>query len=240
MGPNIRDATQDNENLIQEENAMKIGKKEILYDGYFYDVTNFIDRHPGGSVIEYYTNTNEDATCPIMMFHHRSKKKVDAIMNTLPRRPAMEHESKQTIALLYFTGFNLVRWRLKFNEHCIVIICAVNFGNDSKSRERYINMTKDFRQLLKEAEEEGLFKPVYFRNAMVLLEVTLTMLLGGYIVMQNDAFLYKALGAIITGLGMGRMGLLQHECGHNSVTGNPQRDKSLQNIFYGKYIFEIV
>jgi len=204
MAPNIRDTTQDNENLIQEENAMKIGKKEVLYDGYFYDVTNFIDRHPGGYVIEYYTNTGEDATVPIMMFHHRSKKKVDAIMNTLPKRPALEHE--------------------------------INVGSDAKSRERYKNMTNDFHHLLNEAEEEGLFKPVYFRNVLVVIEVTLTMFLGGYIVMRNDAFLWKALGAIITGIGMGRMGLLQHECGHNSVTGNPKTDKFLQNIFYGFYM----
>lgn len=92
--PNIRDNLDEHDNLIQEENAVKIGKKEVLYDGYFYDVTNFIDKHPGGYVIDYYTNTGEDATVPIMMFHHRSKKKVDAIMSSLPRRPAMEHESK--------------------------------------------------------------------------------------------------------------------------------------------------
>ncbi|ODM86759.1 Fatty acid desaturase 3, partial [Orchesella cincta] len=178
-GTKHRDASQDHENLIQEENAMKIGKKEVLYDGYFYDVTNFIDKHP----------IQEEGRC-----HYELTS----------RRPAMEHE--------------------------------MNFGSDGKSRDRYKNMTKDFRQLLKEAEEEGLFKPVYFRNAMVVIEVTLTMLVGGYIVMQNDAFLWKVLGAIITGLGMGRMGLLQHECGHNSVTGNPKRDKFLQNIFYGFYM----
>lgn len=98
--PNVRDNLEEHDNLIQEENAIKIGKKEVLYDGYFYDVTNFIDKHPGGSVIDYYTNTGEDATVPIMMFHHRSKKKVDAIMSCLPRRPAMEHESEE-MPLIY-------------------------------------------------------------------------------------------------------------------------------------------
>lgn len=112
----------------------------------------------------------------------------------------------------------------------------MNFGQDGKSRERYKNMTKDFVELLNQVEEEGLFKPVYFRNFLVVVEVTFTMCLGAYIVMNNAGFLWKVLGAIITGIGMGRMGLLQHECGHNSVTGNPKKDKFLQNIFYGKYL----
>jgi hypothetical protein len=94
-------------------------------------------------------------------------------------------------------------------------------------------MTADFVVLHKEAEAEGLFKPVYWRNFMVVLEVTFTMALGAWIVSNNDTILYKCLGAVIVGLGMGRMGLLQHECGHNSVSGNPKMDKMLQNIFYG-------
>lgn len=28
--------------------------KEILYEGHYYDVTKFIKKHPGGSIIEYY------------------------------------------------------------------------------------------------------------------------------------------------------------------------------------------
>lgn len=95
--PNVRDSFSEQDTLLQEKNAVKIGKKEVLYDGYFYDVTNFIDKHPGGFVIDYYTNSGEDATLPIMMFHQRSKKKVDAIMSSLPRRPAMEHESKKNL-----------------------------------------------------------------------------------------------------------------------------------------------
>jgi fatty acid desaturase len=110
----------------------------------------------------------------------------------------------------------------------------VHFGGDAKSRQRYKEMTEDFRKLHDEAEKEGLFEPVYFRNFLVVLEVTLVMALGGWIVMSNEGLLMKALGAMVVGLGMGRMGLLQHECGHNSVSGDPKTDKMLQNIFYGK------
>jgi len=89
----------------------------------------------------------------------------------------------------------------------------VNFAGDAKSRARYREMTADFIKIHNEAEEEGLFDPVYFRNALVVLEVTFTMMLGGYIIMSNESLLMKCLGAIVTGIGMGRMGLLQHECG---------------------------
>jgi hypothetical protein len=95
MPPNIKEKdTVTVPALIEEELDIPVPKKEILYDGYFYDVTSFIDRHPGGYVIEYYTNKGEDATLPILEFHNRSRDRVEKIMKTLPRRPAQEHESK--------------------------------------------------------------------------------------------------------------------------------------------------
>lgn len=64
-------------------------RKEILYEGYYYDVTDFIQRHPGGiELLEYYTEPGEDATIPILTFHHRSHAKVQGIMKSLKRRPA--------------------------------------------------------------------------------------------------------------------------------------------------------
>ncbi|KAG4079795.1 hypothetical protein HA402_014926 [Bradysia odoriphaga] len=68
------------------------GRKEVLFDGYFYDVTDFVKRHPGGSIIEYYTKTGEDATHAIQQFHQRSTKRVKAIMSSLRRRPASDNE----------------------------------------------------------------------------------------------------------------------------------------------------
>ncbi|CAL8112297.1 unnamed protein product [Orchesella dallaii] len=60
---------------------------EILYDGYYYDVTDFVRRHPGGrEIIGFFTYPNEDATLPIQQFHARSLDKVNGIMRTLKRR----------------------------------------------------------------------------------------------------------------------------------------------------------
>ncbi|XP_037039828.1 acyl-lipid (8-3)-desaturase-like [Bradysia coprophila] len=67
-------------------------RKEILFDGYFYDVTEFVQKHPGGSVIEYYTEKGEDATHAIQQFHKRSKEKVRLMMNSLKRRQPAPNE----------------------------------------------------------------------------------------------------------------------------------------------------
>lgn len=80
-------------------NCVNGGTKEILCDGYFYDVTNFIDRHPGGSIIKYYTKSGEDATHAIQQFHHRSIKRVRMLMKSFKRRPASEYERTYKYAL---------------------------------------------------------------------------------------------------------------------------------------------
>lgn len=72
-------------------------KKEVLYEGYFYDVTDWVKRHPGGRIIEFYTKGGEDATHAIQQFHQRSAKKVNVIMSSLKRRPAEPHECKENV-----------------------------------------------------------------------------------------------------------------------------------------------
>jgi cytochrome b involved in lipid metabolism len=62
-------------------------RKEILYEGYYYDVTHFIQRHPGGNVIKFYTEPGEDGTLAIQQFHHRSINQVLAMMKAFPKRP---------------------------------------------------------------------------------------------------------------------------------------------------------
>ncbi len=67
---------------------------EVLCDGYYYDVTEFLAKHPGGDIMELYTDTREDATIAIQQFHYRSLKTVMARMKGLKRRVATEEESK--------------------------------------------------------------------------------------------------------------------------------------------------
>ena len=69
-------------------------KKELLYEGYLYDVTEWVRRHPGGKIIEFYTQSGEDSTLAVQQFHQRSTKKVMAIMKSLKHRPATSEERK--------------------------------------------------------------------------------------------------------------------------------------------------
>jgi cytochrome b involved in lipid metabolism len=73
--------------LAQE--AVNNGRKEILYEGFFYDISSWIKRHPGGGIIEFYTQPGENATIAIKQFHNRSMGRVQNIMKGLPKRPAM-------------------------------------------------------------------------------------------------------------------------------------------------------
>lgn len=88
------------------EHIAPSGIKEILCDGYFYDVTSFISRHPGGSVIKYYTQSGEDATHAIQQFHQRSPGRVKMMMNAFKKRPASDSER----------GYCLTNFYLEFSE----------------------------------------------------------------------------------------------------------------------------
>ncbi|OXA59621.1 acyl-lipid (8-3)-desaturase [Folsomia candida] len=70
-------------------------KKEILHNGYFYDVTNF--SHPGGNIISFFVNNGEDSTNTFRQFHHRSIAKSSLMLQSLPRRKAEPGEYATTI-----------------------------------------------------------------------------------------------------------------------------------------------
>lgn len=91
-----------NSNQVNENGTKTLednkDKKEILFDGYFYDVTHFIDKHPGGTVILYYTESGEDSTHAIQQFHQRSKKRFNVMLSSFKKRPASESESNFVLA----------------------------------------------------------------------------------------------------------------------------------------------
>jgi len=58
------------------------GPKVLFINDIAYDVTNFVDKHPGGKVIDYYLK-GEDATDCFDAFHYRSKK-AQNWLKTLP------------------------------------------------------------------------------------------------------------------------------------------------------------
>lgn len=82
-------------------------RKEILCDGWYYDVTDFARRHPGGSIIDYYTKTGEDATLAIQQFHQRSQAKIKAILKSFKKRPAEDQEGKIFFLLHFLISYKI-------------------------------------------------------------------------------------------------------------------------------------
>jgi hypothetical protein len=58
-------------------------EKSVIIDGFQYDIRNF--KHPGGSVIHFYTE-GQDASQAFHEFHYRSKK-AKQILKTLNHKP---------------------------------------------------------------------------------------------------------------------------------------------------------
>lgn len=63
-------------------------KQEILINSHYYDVTNWIPRHPGGKIIKFYTKEGEDASAAFDQFHGRCITKVTKFLKQLPKRDA--------------------------------------------------------------------------------------------------------------------------------------------------------
>jgi fatty acid desaturase len=89
-------------------------------------------------------------------------------------------------------------------------------------------MLEDFARFRKSLEDRGFFTPSYLHITYRVLELFAIYLFAIY-TMQ-----YSIAGSIILlGLFSGRCGWLQHEGGHNSLTGNIKTDKIVQNVFMG-------
>lgn len=105
MPPNISNGKSAE---ICAENNNQFRRDEVLYNGYFYDVTNFINKHPGGNVIRFYTEHGEDATQAIEQFHYRSMSRVESLLKSFKRRPATANERKLLIILAsYYSRYSL-------------------------------------------------------------------------------------------------------------------------------------
>uniref|UniRef100_A0A6C0D7W3 Uncharacterized protein n=1 Tax=viral metagenome TaxID=1070528 RepID=A0A6C0D7W3_9ZZZZ len=96
-----------------------------------------------------------------------------------------------------------------------------NVQNDSE-------MLKDFEKFRKSLEEKGFFKPSYKHITFRILELIFIYSIAIYLIP------YNIIGSIfLFGIFGGRCGWLQHEGGHNSLTGNIKIDKIIQNISIG-------
>ena len=93
-------------------------------------------------------------------------------------------------------------------------------------------MLEDFEKFRKSLVNRGFFKPCYSHILYRIIELCSIYLFGIFTIK------YNIFGSILLfGLFGGRCGWLQHEGGHNSLTGNIKIDKWIQNIFIGFGLF---
>lgn len=91
-----------------------------------------------------------------------------------------------------------------------------------------IDMLEDFRLFRQELEQEGFFEPNYYHIFYRVFELAFLFFLGCYLIPIN---IYISLFIFV--LFSGRCGWIQHEGGHNSLTGDMKTDKQIQNLFIG-------
>lgn len=96
-------------------------------------------------------------------------------------------------------------------------------------------LTEDFTKLYLELEKEGLFKPSYTHNIMRVAELFVIAAVG-YMLLQRENVAAKITGIILIGLMQGRIGWIQHESGHVSVSGNAKFDRFFHAIIFGKCV----
>ena len=80
-------------------------EKEMIINGVVYDVSGFIKRHPGGSVIKF--QLGSDASDSYNNFHMRSKK-ANKMLGSLPQRPVDASYAKDALSV----DFEILRSQL--------------------------------------------------------------------------------------------------------------------------------
>lgn len=108
-------------------------------------------------------------------------------------------------------------------------------GLDADVLKKNRALSEDFTKLYLELQNEGMFEPSYTHNILRLIEV-IVMCAFGCALLQWRSNLAKFIGSVLIGLSQGRSGWLQHESGHNSISGNPKIDKVFHALSFGKYI----
>ena len=96
--------TNDNRFVADDLTLEQLDKtKEMIIRGRVYDVSHFMKRHPGGSVIKLQLGT--DATDAYNNFHLRSPK-ANKMLNALPSRPADPSYQADPLSRDYAKLFN--------------------------------------------------------------------------------------------------------------------------------------
>lgn len=205
--------TQQETNLDSTELLSQKPEATIQIDGIWYDITEFVKRHPGGSVIQSYNG--QDAS---LVYHemHRRSKKADLILKSLPKckkNPDSSTEQNQDVDDIENESDS---------EGSVII-------QKRSDKER---MLQDFREWTESLEFRGFFEPDMEHSFYRILELIGIFSMATWC-MSIDGILPKMFGILLYGLFGGRCGWVQHEAGHRSLTGDIYTDDIIQKVVMG-------
>ena len=218
------------EAILDQEPKGKDRKRpriELHFDGRYYDVTTWAKHHPGGKIIEFYTEKGEDASIAIQQFHQRSMPKVMSVLNSLKCRPVSN------------TALTSVSCRLRSPlpnlKSCAIDLTAVKRPPLS-ALSRHKTLSEDFIRLHSQLEKGGYFRPSVLHVCYRLLELAVLAVMGLYGIRGGNSFGWKVIGIVFLSLLQGRSASLLHECRHYSLTGKTKVDRRLLRGLGGKFI----
>jgi hypothetical protein len=87
---------------------------------------------------------------------------------------------------------------------------------------------EDFNNFRQSLLDRGFYKPNYWMLSLFILDILVLFGLGVYLISRNIFFSLLAFT-----LSYGKCGWLNHEAGHNSLTGNIKIDKFIQSLSIG-------
>lgn len=89
-------------------------------------------------------------------------------------------------------------------------------------------MLEDFTRFRKSLVDRGIFKPNYYHISYRIIELIAIYCTAAFLIRYN-----VVVSILLFGIFGGRCGWIQHEAGHNSLTGIIKVDKTIQNVFIG-------
>ena len=112
-----------------------------------------------------------------------------------------------------------------------------------EERKKYEELDRDFWEMYKQFQDEGLFKPSLTNTVIRISEIAIlgVLLPLAYYCVQTSNIPYPVISIgltyLIVGLGglfIGRCGFLVHETGHNSLTGKTGVDDFIAKVVMGR------
>ena len=99
-----------------------------------------------------------------------------------------------------------------------------NLSVNNKNKE----MLEDFEKFRQSLLDRGFYEPNYWMLSLFILDILIFFGLGIYLISKNIFF-----SLLSFSLAYGKCGWLNHEAGHNSLTGNIKVDKFIQSLSIG-------